>query len=52
MIAANLSSVADVFGDEFVHEEQALQLFEDLRDAMQAGTEEPDFLGSVVLVKP
>ncbi|WP_080964161.1 DUF262 domain-containing protein [Rhodopseudomonas palustris] len=64
MITANQYSVADVLGDDFVHEippyqrpyawtdEQALQLFEDLRDAMQAGSEEPYFLGSVVLVRP
>lgn len=64
MITANQFSVADVLGDAFVHEippyqrpyawmeEQALQLFEDLREAMQSGGEEPYFLGSIVLIKP
>lgn len=64
MITANQFSVADVLGDAFVHEippyqrpyawmeEQALQLFEDLREAMRTGGEEPYFLGSIVLIKP
>ena len=63
MISANQFSVSDVLGDAFVHEippyqrpyawmeEQALQLFEDLRDAMQSGSEDPYFLGSIVLIK-
>ncbi|WMT73467.1 DUF262 domain-containing HNH endonuclease family protein [Bradyrhizobium sp. Ash2021] len=64
MISANQHAVADVLGDTFVHEippyqrpyawlpEHALQLFEDLREAMQSGDGEPYFLGSIVLIKP
>ncbi|WP_375312795.1 DUF262 domain-containing HNH endonuclease family protein [Bradyrhizobium sp. A5] len=64
MISANQHAVAEVLGDTFVHEvppyqrpyawlpEHALQLFEDLREAMQSGEGEPYFLGSIVLIKP
>lgn len=64
MITANQYAVADVLGDTFVHEippyqrpyawlpEHALQLFEDLREAMSSGDGEPYFLGSIVLIKP
>ncbi|WP_245162925.1 DUF262 domain-containing protein [Bradyrhizobium vignae] len=64
MISANQHAVAEVLGDTFVHEippyqrpyawlpEHALQLFEDLREAMQSGDGEPYFLGSIVLIKP
>src|SRR5882757_108803 len=64
MITANQFSVFDVLGDAFVHEippyqrpyawaeEQALQLLDDLREAMQSGSEEPYFLGSIVVIKP
>lgn len=64
MITANQFNVAEVLGDAFVHEippyqrpyawmeELAIQLFEDLREAMQSAGEEPYFLGSIVLIKP
>lgn len=64
MITANQYTVADVLGDEFVHEvppyqrpyawlpEHALQLLDDISEAMESSHEEPYFLGSIVLIKP
>jgi hypothetical protein len=64
MITADQHTVADVLGDGFLHEippyqrpyawtpEHALQLFDDLREAMHSGEGEPYFLGSIVLIKP
>jgi Protein of unknown function DUF262/Protein of unknown function (DUF1524) len=64
MITADQHTVAEVLGDTFLHEippyqrpyawtpEHALQLLDDLREAMQSGDGEPYFLGSIVLIKP
>src|ERR1700739_3928706 len=64
MISADQYPVADVLGDKFIHEippyqrpyawtsEQALQLIDDLREAMSSGGDEPYFLGSIVLIRP
>jgi len=64
MITAHEHTVAEVLGDNFVHEippyqrpyawmaEQALQLIEDLREAMLSGDGESYFLGSIVLIRP
>jgi Protein of unknown function DUF262/Protein of unknown function (DUF1524) len=64
MIKANQFNVSEVLGEAFVHEippyqrpyawmeELAIQLFDDLREAMQSGGDEPYFLGSIVLIKP
>jgi hypothetical protein len=64
MISADQYPVADVLGDKFIHEippyqrpyawtpEQALQLIDDLREAMISGGDEPHFLGSIVLIRP
>lgn len=64
MITADQHAVAEVLGDAFLHEippyqrpyawtsEHALQLFEDLREAMNSGEGEAYFLGSIVLIRP
>jgi hypothetical protein len=64
VIHADQHPVAEVLGDKFIHEippyqrpyawtsDQALQLIEDLREAMNAGGDEPYFLGSIVLIRP
>ncbi|ABE41166.1 protein of unknown function DUF262 [Rhodopseudomonas palustris BisB5] len=64
MINADQHPVAEVLGDKFIHEippyqrpyawtsDQALQLIEDLREAMSSGADEPYFLGSIVLIRP
>jgi hypothetical protein len=64
MINADQHPVAEVLGDKFIHEippyqrpyawtsDQALQLIEDLREAMNSGADEPYFLGSIVLIRP
>lgn len=64
MINADQHPVAEVLGDKFIHEippyqrpyawtsDQALQLIEDLREAMNSGGDEPYFLGSIVLIRP
>ncbi|PZA11561.1 DUF262 domain-containing protein [Rhodopseudomonas palustris] len=64
MIHAEEHTVAEVLGDKFIHEippyqrpyawtsDEALQLVEDLREAMNAGGDEPYFLGSIVLIRP
>lgn len=64
MIKADQHPIAEVLGDKFIHEippyqrpyawtsDQALQLLEDLREAMSSDADEPYFLGSIVLIRP
>lgn len=64
MISADQYSISAVLGDSFLHEippyqrpyawtdENALQLLDDVREAMLSGEGEPYFLGSIVLIKP
>jgi hypothetical protein len=63
MISAYQYPIAEVLGDKFIHEippyqrpyawtsEQALQLIDDLKEAMLSGDDEPYFLGSIVLIR-
>ncbi|WP_246767410.1 DUF262 domain-containing protein [Rhizobium leguminosarum] len=64
LITAHQHTVFEVLGDKFLHEipayqrpyawrtEEAEQLLVDLREAMEHATDEPYFLGSIVLIKP
>lgn len=64
MISAHQHAVAEVLGDNFVHEippyqrpyswtkDEALQLLDDLDQAVATSTTEPYFLGSIVLIRP
>lgn len=64
MISAHEHKLSIVLGDQFLHEippyqrpyawteKEAEELFDDLREAARAGSNEPYFLGSIVLVKP
>lgn len=64
MITAHQHTVFEVLGDKFLHEipgyqrpyawrtEEAGQLLVDLLEAMEQATDEPYFLGSIVLIKP
>jgi uncharacterized protein with ParB-like and HNH nuclease domain len=63
MITAEQQTVAKVLGDGYVHEippyqrpyawtdVEALQLVEDLSDALMSSETEPYFLGSIVLIR-
>ncbi|WP_160012483.1 DUF262 domain-containing protein [Rhizobium sp. 18055] len=64
MITAHQHTVFEVLGDRFLHEipgyqrpyawrtEEAGQLLVDLIEALEQATDEPYFLGSIVLIKP
>lgn len=64
MITAHQHTVFEVLGDRFLHEipgyqrpyawrtEEAGQLLVDLLEALEQATDEPYFLGSIVLIKP
>lgn len=64
MITAHQYPISEVLGDKFTHEippyqrpyawksEQALQLIDDLKEAMSSSDDEPYFLGSIVLIRP
>lgn len=64
MITAHQHTVFEVLGDKFLHEipgyqrpyawrtEEAGQLLVDLLEALEQATDEPYFLGSIVLIKP
>ncbi len=63
MITAHQHKLSDVLGNSFLHEiptyqrpyaweaAEALELFDDVREAAAAGNREPYFLGSIVLIK-
>lgn len=64
MISASEQPVAKILGDSFIHEvppyqrpyawgeTEAEQLFQDICEAMDSSSDEPYFLGSIVLIKP
>ena len=63
MISANQHTVSEVLGDKFVHEippyqrpyawtfDEAIQLLDDLEEAVASSDVEPYFLGSIVLIR-
>lgn len=64
MITAHQHTVSEVLGDKFLHEippyqrpyawtpDEARELYQDLKEAVEASSGEPYFLGSIVLIRP